>query len=869
MKQFTILLRVPVLIYSILMVSLCFHSSLLAQTKKQVTPGTFSRLPTPTSPAAASGLQQFYSSTGHYTISADGIGSLDTSMNIRVNKPNAGATVEKAILISSVTSQFGETIDNGCVTIAGVPVNWDGTASVSFFNNYWADVTSIVASTINGFSAGISTLPITECNTGIIEGEALLVVFNDPSATEKTIIVMLGAENPEGDNFSVTLAQPIDPNAPGATLDMGLGIGFGYQVSTPIQASQVSVNGQRISSSAGGQDDGVSANGGLITVGGIGDTNDNPPDPFADPTDPRSDDELYSILPFIDSTTTSLTINTINPSLDDNIFLAYFVTSGAAIVGEGILLSQTSDTANVGDDHTVKATVVNSLGQPVTDRSVTFTVTSGPNAGNTFSATTDSSGNAFYTYTGSGGVGTDSIQACFTNSQNETSCSNTLAFVWVKTTVTVPQCCDGTNLIANPGFEEGNTGFASQYTYQSEISDASVKPGYYTIGSSADAHTISPTWNVNCAADGKHLLVNGLTGAANRTIWKQNVSVEYGKIYNFCIDLKNLPQCGFDVKPKVGIHFVLNSGDSIAAIYKEINVSGSDSCNWQRIQKEITIPSGSGNATLTISINLKSQSMGDGNDLAIDNISFVELKPVEQQQLLYDIKFFNANQQNFSISADPITPLGDNCTAYWEVAELDNNYNVISGTEVVNPSVWANADPNTFNGYEGTSTLGDTTQPGIFSYNKRYQIVYGRTCKCASFNSLKTIIDPISSKGDIRKIRVFTNAKEVLNSRSQINMEASNGSVSMTIQDNKFNSQQGFNLFPNPVKDRLTVAFSKVSDKSKLIIFDAKGSMLKEISVNTGDTRAEINTSNFAAGSYLIKLFNNNQIIGTKLFIKQ
>ncbi len=457
MKQFTLLLRVPLLICSLLMILFPFHSSLLAQTNKKITPGTFSRTPNQiTAAASGTGLQQFYSSTGKYTVSVDGIGSNNTSMNIRVNKPNAQSTVEKAILISSVTFS---TISDGCVTIAGSPVNWDGTATVSFFNNYWADVTSLVAAKINAFPAGISTLPITECSSGVTEGEALLVVFKNPSADEKTVIVMLGAMDPTGDDFSVTLAEAIDPKAPKALLDMGLGIGYSYQSNFSNQASEVSVNGKRISSSAGGEDDGESANGGLITVGGIGDANDNPTDPFAFPSNPRSDDELYSILPFITNKTTSLTINTINPSLDDNIFLAYFVTSGAAVVGEGILLSQTSDSGNVGDNHTVKARLVDDNGNPITGRSVKFTVTAGPNAGNTSSALTNASGEAFYTYAGTGGAGTDVLEACFKNSQNDNSCSNTLSFKWIDDTNVThaptfmypPTPTDGGTINAHPG----------------------------------------------------------------------------------------------------------------------------------------------------------------------------------------------------------------------------------------------------------------------------------------------------------------------------------------------------------------------------------------------------------------------------------
>lgn len=403
-----------------------------SSTAKKNIPGTFPKNKVINSASESGvGLQQFYSSTGHYTLSADGIGSLSSAMKIRVNKPNASATVQKAVLISSVT--YG-TINDGCVTLDGTSIKWDGSATSTSgfsFHNYWADVTSLVAKKINGLPAGISTLDITECSTGSIEGEALLVVFKDAAATEKTIVIMLGAQNPSGDNFSVTLAQPIDPKKAGALLDMGLGIGYSYQTNGSNQASQISVNDKRLTSSAGGEDDGYPANGGLITVGGIGDKDNNPADPMANPTNPRSDDELYSILPFITKTTTSLNINTINPSLDDNIFLAYFALSGAAIIGEGILLSQTQTSGNVGTKHTVIATVVNSLGDPITNRTVTFTVTSGPNTGNKYSTKTNSKGEASYTYTGSGGSGTDNIEACFTNNESEKICSNTLSFEWM------------------------------------------------------------------------------------------------------------------------------------------------------------------------------------------------------------------------------------------------------------------------------------------------------------------------------------------------------------------------------------------------------------------------------------------------------
>lgn len=66
---------------------------------------------------------------------------------------------------------------------------------------------------------------------------------------------------------------------------MSLGISYGFQGS--FQYSTVTVNDRPMTTSAGGQDDGEEANGALITVGGVGDSPDNPPDPDAFPTNAR------------------------------------------------------------------------------------------------------------------------------------------------------------------------------------------------------------------------------------------------------------------------------------------------------------------------------------------------------------------------------------------------------------------------------------------------------------------------------------------------------------------------------------------------------------------------------------------------------
>lgn len=280
------------------------------------------------------GLLPIYTVTGEYILSADGVGSGSASMSISVEKPSAEATVHKAILMGASTGFQNFQIPNGCITLAGSSIDWTSTManSIQSYNSY-ADVTSIVATVVDPAAPGIINLTVTECNSANIDGTALLVVFADPAAESKTIFILFGAASTAGDNFSINLGEPIDPSDPVSIFDMGLGISYGFQTpSITEQISIIDVNGQRITSSAGGQDDGQPANGALITVGGVGDSNTNPP-PFAAPTNYDFDDELYSILPFINNTTTNIQVSTVNPSNDDNIFLAYFVVSGEATLG--------------------------------------------------------------------------------------------------------------------------------------------------------------------------------------------------------------------------------------------------------------------------------------------------------------------------------------------------------------------------------------------------------------------------------------------------------------------------------------------------------------------------------------------------------
>lgn len=288
-----------------------------------------SRLLAPTiAQTTTSGLNPVYSATGNLTLSLDACGTNAANCTIQVQKP-AGAIV-RAVFAASATTPNGPVVPPGNIRLNGAAIPaWtatqDNVASFGTFRNYWADVTALLKPTIDAAPAGTVNVTSAETGTGQIDGVILAVVFDDPNVTnQRSVVLLFGGQRLTGDQFVVTLTNPIDKSDPNLLLNMSLGISFGFQGST--QFSIVDINGQRLTSSAGGQDDGLGADGALITVGGLGDENDNP-NPTAAPSNPRTDDELYDLRPFVNTGETLIRVDTRNPSNDDNIFFAAFYTT--------------------------------------------------------------------------------------------------------------------------------------------------------------------------------------------------------------------------------------------------------------------------------------------------------------------------------------------------------------------------------------------------------------------------------------------------------------------------------------------------------------------------------------------------------------
>jgi hypothetical protein len=299
-------------------------------------PGTAPTGWSPT-PERSSSLNPVATQIGKISLSVDGLGTMNASGIIQAEKP-AGATVRKAYFAAATTGFTDHMLSPGDVKIDNVDVVW-GTEianSISSYN-YFAEVTAMVKPKLDAAAAGRVDFTIDEINSALIDGEILAVIWNDPNETQDvTIIILFGAQDIAGDQFVINLADPIDLSDPSTRAEMSLGISYGYQIPAGTgQVSLIDVNGSRLTSSAGGQDDadGVGENGNLLTAGGLDDSPANPPDPNAPPTDFDYDDELYDLKPFMTQGDLQITVFTQNPSYDDNIFFGAFNLTARAGIG--------------------------------------------------------------------------------------------------------------------------------------------------------------------------------------------------------------------------------------------------------------------------------------------------------------------------------------------------------------------------------------------------------------------------------------------------------------------------------------------------------------------------------------------------------
>jgi VCBS repeat-containing protein len=271
-----------------------------------------------------------YTFVGKGNWSLDGVGGqLTGGGTISAVIPD-GSKVEQAFLytttfyggfMTSVDLALGSNTDT-VTSFAALGLN----AGLQAFRS---DVTSYISSVVGNGDPAQFDFTVSNIDGSAVDGFALVVVYSNPNEDTRTISLLDGFSASSGDSFTLTFSDPVDTTQPGFEAQMSLGIGYSYYPSN--QYSTISVDGRQLTQSAGSQDDGANGNGGLITIGGIGDSTANP-DPDQPIGDIRTDDELYDLAqgnvdnpaPYIANGASSISVATLNPSNDDNIFFAGF-----------------------------------------------------------------------------------------------------------------------------------------------------------------------------------------------------------------------------------------------------------------------------------------------------------------------------------------------------------------------------------------------------------------------------------------------------------------------------------------------------------------------------------------------------------------
>ncbi|OON68911.1 hypothetical protein B0919_12145 [Hymenobacter sp. CRA2] len=248
----------------------------------------------------------------------------------------------------------------------------------------------------------------------------------------------------------------------------------------------------------------------------------------------------------------------------------------------------------------------------------TVTLASGPSRG-----TLTLNANGTYSYTPAMGyTGPDSFTYTACDNATPSLCSGTATVnLRVFSTNTACTSATGSNLLQNPAFTSGNTGFTTNYRYVASgytttngtvNANSGLYPeGTYTVGASATTYHPSFQGTGHTGGTGDNfLMVNG--AASIRTLYAQTVTVQPGRYYTFSAFFNNLLAPGSNGGvPELG--FVIN-GEAVSGT---ITLNESPD---QWVQFSDVWYSGT-NTTATFEIRNVSTALG-GNDLAVDDVYF-------------------------------------------------------------------------------------------------------------------------------------------------------------------------------------------------------------------------------------------------------
>jgi hypothetical protein len=292
------------------------------------------------------GLQESAIFAGRVSWSIDGLGITGyvggAEGQIQVLKPS-GATVKAAyFMVADMGLVQSSAPTSTKLANSIVDFSIHGRNDSFGLNSWWGDVTSIVKPIVDTAPAGTVDLTVTEgidCvddgeNSDCNEGSVLVVIFDNQSAPLSTIMLYFGVASSTGESLTFNF-DPMKQEQISQGVEMSVGIAFSHQI-PPTDFSQhtnIKINGKWLTATAGSYDDCVPqqdcGNGGLMTVGGVGDSLDIPTGAGTADNSPDlvPDDEYYDVSSFMTVGDTTLNVATENIS-DDNLFFAGLLIKG-------------------------------------------------------------------------------------------------------------------------------------------------------------------------------------------------------------------------------------------------------------------------------------------------------------------------------------------------------------------------------------------------------------------------------------------------------------------------------------------------------------------------------------------------------------
>ena len=176
--------------------------------------------------------------------------------------------------------------------------------------------------------------------------------------------------------------------------------------------------------------------------------------------------------------------------------------------------------------------------------------------------------------------------------------------------VSIPTLAQADPIILNSGFELGNTGFTSGYTYQSNL----LPDATYYIDTGSSVHNPFWTQNVTAHSGNEFMIVNGDSIAGVTVYDQKNIAVLANTQYYFSAWVTAVNS----LSPAV-LQFSINGTNINSPLTISSNVGV-----WQ----ELFVPWFSGTATAAEIMLLNENTTFVGNDFGLDDLALSTINPV-------------------------------------------------------------------------------------------------------------------------------------------------------------------------------------------------------------------------------------------------